>query len=80
MAITGVKKYVCEYFTCIENDRSLIRENILQNELKLPPNFPFLLGKLVKKMLEKNPENRITMEKLLKDPWIDQSIPEIDLD
>jgi serine/threonine protein kinase len=50
--------------------KKFIKNGILRQKYKFPRDFPTLAKDLVKKILRKNPKDRLSSTQILKHPWL----------
>ncbi len=50
--------------------KKFIKNGILKLKYKFPRDFPILAKDLVKKILKKNPKDRLTSKQILKHTWL----------
>lgn len=69
---------VTGYFPFDGLTRADMARKIINDEVSFPPYLKSDLKDLLKLMLDKNPETRITFEEILKNPWVTHKNKEID--
>lgn len=61
---------LCGYTPFKAPNKENLMENISKAKLKFPNNFPLLAKNLIIKLLEKNPQKRIKIEKIKQHEWL----------
>ena len=64
---------VCGYLPFVDNNKQILVEKILNNEVVFPRNLTENLLDLLKRMLRKNPSERISITEVIEHPWLKDS-------
>ncbi|EAX97675.1 CAMK family protein kinase [Trichomonas vaginalis G3] len=61
---------VCGYLPFEDNNLTRLAQKIIFKEVEIPENISPQLADLIKKLLTKNPDERITIDDIIRHPWL----------